>query len=452
METVRCINIDWLECYCLEPSPRDAEYFASRGWTVVPRDYGTRVFNEMFVLYEPSTYEPLIEIRRAPKISASDKKQVIDPHACHIRLCNRTCYFPNAALIMNQFIEQYEYVFMRIKRIDICLDFELFDSGDNPERFLSRVLAKKYSKINVCDICVHGVDEWDGQKWNSASWGSKKSDISTKLYCKSLELAQVKDKPYIRQAWARSGLVDDFIKLTKTKQTKAGPITYKPIIWRLEFSISSSVKKWFCIVDQLTSKPQKRSVHNTLDCYFSKQQLLDVFASLVEHYFHFKKHTRDKNGNVKRKDRCEDKILFDFTKEQQFFYKIERVASAGDEKQVDNVLQRHLESYKLLKFGNKEVQESCNRLLLEIENDELNLAKAYPNDPTEITLLRQLLAYSMQARKKGEEVNITAILDFIKHYAPSAFAEIADKKEAKKGGSIEPPSDFQSEPKQTTDN
>lgn len=445
MEIVRCVNLDWLECYCLEPdsTPRDAEYFTSQGWQVVKRDYGTRVFDEMFTLYENGTYEPLIEIRRKPKLAASNKKQVIDPRACHIRLHNRTCYFENAAYIIYQFIETYNFVFMRIKRVDICLDFELFDSGDNPERFLSRVLAKKYSKINVCDILVHGIDRWDGQTWNSASWGSKKSDINTKLYCKSLELAQVKDKPYIRQAWARAGLVDDFIKLTKRKQTKAGEITYKPVIWRLEFSIQSSVKKWFVIEDNSQAKTQKRSVYNTLDMYFSKQQLLDLFASLVEHYFHFKKHTRDEHGNIKRKDRCEDKKLFDFTREQQFFYKVERVASTGEDKQVDDVLQRHLESYKILKMGNSKIQDATDTLLAELERDHVNVARAYPADSNEITLLRQLLSSSVEARKKGQTVDIPAILAFLKHYAPNAFGEVM---QGKKGDTIVSPSDFQSEP------
>ena len=55
-----------------------------------------------------------------------------------------------------------------------------------------------------------------------------------------------------------------------------------------------------------------QSIHNTLDCYNSKEKLLMMFAALQHHYFHFKRYVMDQ-----RKDRCPDRILFRFNLPQQ---------------------------------------------------------------------------------------------------------------------------------------
>ena len=43
----------------------DAEFFQREGWHVEQRPYGTRVYSQMFTLYDVHGY-PLIEVRRAP--------------------------------------------------------------------------------------------------------------------------------------------------------------------------------------------------------------------------------------------------------------------------------------------------------------------------------------------------------------------------------------------------
>jgi hypothetical protein len=73
--------------------------------------------------------------------------------------------------------------------------------------------------------------------------------------------------------------------------------------------------------------------------YNSKAKLLILFASLSEHYFHFKHlikrykfyeegHT---DGYALRKDRCPDKLLFRW-KDTQQFYKIEKEHVSGNNK------------------------------------------------------------------------------------------------------------------------
>lgn len=343
----RCINLDWLEVTALEPitQPHDADYFRACGFVVVEREYGTRVWAQMFTL-EGTDHLPFIEVRRSPK------SDIIAANVCHIRLVNRVCYFPNAAQLMAEFLVRYDYEFQRINRVDVCLDFERFDYGDYPKDFVRRFMQGKYSKINQANISAHGSDDWAGRVWNSLSWGSPSSDVGTKMYCKTLELydpvTKHYGKPYIRQAWKECGLVDDPVAMTKTKPS--GEV-YTPEIWRVEFSIRSSVKNWFLI--NLDGKAKKKqSIRNTLDMYDSREKLLVIFASLADHYFHFKHLIKRYNfysdgksdGYALRKDRCPDKLLFNWHS-QVAIYKVAKESVATSER-VDTTLARLLSQLK----------------------------------------------------------------------------------------------------------
>lgn len=310
---LRCVNLDWLEVSVWESAgmPRDCEYFRSLGMVVHARDYGTKVWGEVFTI-EGEDHLPFIEVRRAPR------SEIIASFECHLRLVNRVCYFDHAAQLMMDFISRHGYIFQRISRVDVCLDFVKFDMGDDPAKFLKRFMMERYSKINQARISAHGDDSWGGRVWNSVSWGSPHSDISTKFYCKTLELydpvTRKYGKPYIRQAWHRCGLVDDPVECTVRKDDGT---SVKVDVWRVEFSIKSSVKKWF-VINPDGNEKIKQSIRNTLDVYDGRDRLLVLFASLSRHYFRFKYVVKryqfykegHSDGYMLRKDRCPDKVLF----------------------------------------------------------------------------------------------------------------------------------------------
>lgn len=388
----RCINVDWLECYCLESQPRDAHYFASLGFDVQERDYGTRLYKEMFTVFVEG--QPFVEVRRAPSSSGSaTASKFFDPRACHIRLCNRTCYCNNAGELMRDFLDAHGYVFMNLCKIDLAMDFEKFDSGDVPAKFLERYLKGRYSKVNQCNLSVHGKDEWDGRLYNSVSWGSKSSPVFTRFYDKTMELKEAKDKPYIRQAWASCGLVDDFIQLTKVGEDG---VVYKPRIWRLEFSISSSVKNWVCFdVDTLGNKTHL-SKRNDLSMYLNRESLIPMYASLVNHYFHFKKFEEGV-----RKDRCEDKTLFNFT--ERGVYRVEKpAASKADCKALVSLKQR-IENYRYIHFD-ESIRKACDIIINAIDKEMLSKQASVPTDASEIALLRLLLSYNIKQKDESTKV------------------------------------------------
>lgn len=392
MKTIsRCINLDWLEVTALEPitSPRDPKFFQARGLVVSVREYGTRVWGEVFTI-EGSDHLPFVEVRRAPK------SEVIACNVVHLRFVNRVCYFPDAARLMAQFMEAYVYDFLSIYRVDICLDFECFDFGDKPADFMRRFMSGRYAKINQANIHAHGSDDWSGRVWNSVSWGSPTSDIGTKFYNKTLELfdpiTKQYAKPYIRQAWQESGLIDDYVTVTKKKPDGT---LYHPEIWRVEFSIRSSVKNWFTMKLDGNEKAFQ-SVRNTLDMYDSRDKLLVMFAALSQHYFHFKHSLKTYNfykeghssGNAIRKDRCPDKMLFDWHTIQQT-YKVAREAVSGvgsPSKQLVTLLAR-LKTFRDTTI-NQEVKQSATIIIDYLEHRVRQEETATPLSREEINALQ----------------------------------------------------------------
>lgn len=418
----RCVNLDWLECYVLEDYigyPHDAEYFRAQGFRVSEREYGTPVYKEMFTVFSFEDDQPLIEVRRNPKSAIGKQVNgVLDPMAAHVRLTNRTCYLPNAAAIMQRFLEQYGFHFQRISRVDICLDFELFDYGDKPATFIDRYFRGKYAKINQANIRANGRDMWDGRLWNSVAWANPKSMVGTKFYNKTMELEQRADKPYIRQAWRAAGLVDDDLRLIKFERDGS---ERKVDVWRVEFSIKSSTRKWFVIEDCSGRKTQLRSKPNTLDMYQSRQTMLDLFFSLADHYFHFKRveyleiqrglageglravttdYTNDlatryqADRKRQRKDRCSDKLLFR-PNAKATFYKLESVATSAQPESRFRRLEAMLIAYREENLK-PEVFKACNVLLEELERTIRTASLAYPWPASELSIIRLLIGKRMR--------------------------------------------------------
>lgn len=399
----RCVNLDWLEVHVREPlaQSHDADYYRKCGYMVHEREYGTRVYREMFVI-DGKDGKPLLEVRRNP--ASQGLNGIHDPNESHIRLVNRACYFDNAADFLDRFLIMHGYYDVRISRVDICLDFAYFDFGDDPAAFVRRYLRHRYAKINQGRIHAHGEDTWSGQEWNSLSWGSKSSCVNTKMYNKTLELYDPKTntfaKPYIRTAWLRCGIIDDWEHVTKNGQLVN--------VWRVEFSLTSAVKKWVPII--LNGKEKNfQSLKNTLDVYRTRERILMMFASLQQHYFRFKYYEEGV-----RKDRCKDKKLFDFAG-VQMVYKIGR----DDFAEADNTkdfkkwsrLLTLLEQYQLYAFET-DAKKACSVIIDALKEDNLRTAAVNPWSRKELQEIRALLT----VRLNHPELTYETAMDIVKGY------------------------------------
>lgn len=319
---VRCVNIDWFEVYCIEPTyePRDYYYFSSRGFEVNVREYGTPMYRQMFTLLGTDG-RPMYEIRRNPY------SDIFAQGSCHIRLSNRECYRPNAVILLRDFLARHGYEFRGISRFDLCADFNRFDNGHDPADFLRRYLAGYYHKIGLSrvrlyghdfdggghvvrvgkkiiktaivehighNVSIHGRDKMRQLVFNSARWGSPSSQVSVKLYDKTLELHENKDKFYIRDAWTAARLDQS-----------------KPI-WRLEFQVNSSAKNW--VYDE-TGKIYNFKVDTLQD----PESMHFIWSCLAAKYFVFSRRELTRNGTEQRKDRAERYMPFNVAKTSPFY-------------------------------------------------------------------------------------------------------------------------------------
>lgn len=358
------------------------DYFREAGFPVIDRGYGTRIYNQMFTIVGADGYS-FVEVRRDPKTNS-----VLPINAAHLRFVNRRCYEWNAGEIMQQFLDKYQYTFVSIARVDVCMDFEKFDSGDDPQKFVKRYIGHKYAKINQSQASTHFDDLWERRDFNSFSWGSKNSDIGTKLYNKTLELYDPKlgafKKPYILQSWFETHLIDDPIHCLKKKPDGT---TYRPDIWRLEFSIKSNVKGWFKYHVNGGSK-EVRSVRNTLETYRYRHLLLPIFDLLQQHYFHFKKYVAGRS-----KYDCKDKQLFDFSTDETFY----RVDHPASDKKPDAIilrLMKYLQAY-MASHLDPAIQKAGKTILDKVQREEGSRLNHNTFSEQEYEALKRVIALRM---------------------------------------------------------
>lgn len=420
---MRCVNLDWLEVYCLEDKDRypcNADYFRRQGYIVRERDYGTRQYAEMFVLLDDQM-QPFIEIRRNPKSGDSSFSGFV-AESCHLRLPNWVCYQNNPVDILRDFMMQHDYIFKRIFRIDVCYDFEYFDSGDLPERFAKRYLARVYRKINQCRLSTHGQDGWNDFEWETLSWGNPTSMVSTKLYNKSKEISRpANDKPYIRTHWFMCGLVDNPTECTKRRRD--GTI-YKPDIWRVEFSMKSAADNWLVIEDQAGKKPKKKAIRHTLSLFDTREKLWQRFQDLGYHYFRFKyrEYKNEESALVnlalhqdhvvdglelKRKDRCRDKVLFKWDRDHEFL-KVQTVPPPSKPSHDDDILLRRLRMFKCT-LTDPKLCQACEALIAFMESKKVRRLTS-----THLTRETQALQAAIALKIGGDSRSALEILEEIK--------------------------------------
>jgi len=419
----RCINIDWLEVYVLESNDRfpcNADYFRRQGYYVKEREYGTRVYKEMFTIVDVDD-NPLVEIRRNPA-SGSASFQGLVEQSSHIRLPNWMLYQGNPVEFLREFLLKNDYIFKRIYRIDICHDFEYFDSGDAPGKFVRRFLQGKFRKINQCELTAHGRDSWNGQQFNSLSWGSRSSMVSTKLYNKSLELKQAdNDKPYIKTCWMLHGLIDN--PCSMTKQDTNGNL-YHPDIWRLEFSMKSEADGWIVIEMQNGKRVKKQAIPHRLEQFDAKDKLWKRFRDLTLHYFQFKltEYIGAQNSlaeialtsvdsqadrKLQRKDRCRDKVLYKW-QDMSDFRQLSAAPAPSKPNSSDDTLRRRLIQYKI-SHPQERIRVACDEILKDIER--LQSFRYVPmGDPKE----RMTLQIALQRRLGGDMRDILEIIAEVK--------------------------------------
>ena len=400
---VKCINLDWLSVYCLEPKGcvMNAAYYKKLGWSVEEREYGTPQYREKFTLMNGR--HPFLEIERNP-YSLKQNGGIFEPESCHIRLANRTLYQPNPVQQLTNFIIKYGYEYKGISRVDVCCDLTIFDNGMKPQDLANKYIKDKIWKVHQSHIApntddgddtwripihlgAHGKETKTGRTWNSLKWGSPKSALSTKLYNKTLELETNTGKFYIKDAWVKAGLCD----LQKVRYEYRNPKTKEieirskqisvvpgtainqeiPIeeakkidMWRVEFSMNSEGRKWIDLGDN-------HIVDLSLNAFDNLDSLAATFFTCSEWLFCFiyaKWITKGATRWKERTNRCKKLQLFN-TKFLHSHYKPQRQTEMEDPSRTEKIMMYRLIQKSKDKNLSEAYREACHQVALNLSKE-----------------------------------------------------------------------------------
>ena len=400
---VKCINLDWLSVYCLEPKgvAMNAAYFKALGWTVEEREYGTPQYREKFTLMNGR--HPFLEIERNP-YSLKQNGGIFEPESCHIRLANRTLYQPQPVQQLTNFIVKYGYEYKGISRVDVCCDLTIFDNGMKPQDLANKYMKDKIWKVHQSHMApntddgddtwrikvhlgAHGKETKTGRTWNSLKWGSPKSALSTKLYNKTYELETNTGKFYIKDTWVKAGLCD-LQKVTyeyKNPKTKEIEIRSKQVcvvpgtavdreipiegakkidVWRVEFSMNSEGRKWIDLGDN-------HVVDLSLNAFDNLDSLAATFFTCSEWLFCFiyaKWITKGATRLKERTNRCKKLQLFN-TKFLHSHYKPQRQTETEDPSRTEKIMMYRLINKSKDKNLSEEYREACRQVAAEISKE-----------------------------------------------------------------------------------
>lgn len=400
---VKCINLDWLSVYCLEPKGcvMNAAYYKKLGWSVEEREYGTPQYREKFTLMNGK--HPFLEIERNP-YSLKQNGGIFEPESCHIRLANRTLYQPNPVQQLTNFIIKYGYEYKGISRVDVCCDLTIFDNGMKPQDLANKYIKDKIWKVHQSHIApntddgddtwripihlgAHGKETKTGRTWNSLKWGSPKSALSTKLYNKTLELETNTGKFYIKDTWVKAGLCD----LQKVRYEYRNPKTKEieirskqisvvpgtainqeiPIeeakkidVWRVEFSMNSEGRKWIDLGDN-------HIVDLSLNAFDNLDSLAATFFTCSEWLFCFiyaKWITKGATRWKERTNRCKKLQLFN-TKFLHSHYKPQRQTEMEDPSRTEKIMMYRLIQKSKDKNLSEAYREACHQVALNLSKE-----------------------------------------------------------------------------------
>lgn len=259
----RCVNIDWLQVYgrCGIDS-NIIDKLQKLGCRIKEHDQTTRHFAKWITVTRPRESHPYVEITYQPFSTKEKSGGVFFADACVVKLCNRFCYEPECVEHFRQFLFSWDFKLISISRIDICSDMEYFDNRMSPKTLIEGFFSCKYWKMRPTKS--RSVQKQrTTMDYSYLAFGEGAAPVKTKIYNKSLEMREVKSKPYIQDAWRECQLGE------------------KRDVWRLELSITPDRKN-------MVDKDTGQIVEVKLSEIDSPQKLMNVFFRYAVHYFKFK--------------------------------------------------------------------------------------------------------------------------------------------------------------------
>lgn len=303
----KCLSLDWVQMYCQCPVMIESR---NGIYTVEDAGYQTRHFKKIFVVRskkyfdEDGTGEEVAVIACQPADNS-----VIQKETGLVKISNKYLYQEDLLPFVQLLLKDINCAFISFSRLDVAIDFLMFDKDLEPEQFIKGFIFGKYikkgrkttfkiqgetlTKINKKQIAQRKFLEHQ-----YLAFGRETSDVSYKLYNKTREMTSQKFKNWIYLHWQDNGYIgEDFV-------------------WRLEFSLKNDQKEHLIDKDgQLIDY----SIFKSLETLLPKN-VQTIFDYYLDRCFKFYN-----NEGKSRKDRNTTLKLFD--NEEPGFVRIKLGAS-----------------------------------------------------------------------------------------------------------------------------
>lgn len=204
-----CISIDWLQVCCLCNEIVEGLYTTKNyKFDVKMSSLQTAMFQHVYIVKSKGL--PIANIQIAPRSSKLNQKLTL------IKLENRVLYSHRYIEMLYELMSALKCTYKGITRLDICYDCNKFVNGRSPSRFINQFIAKEVGEKGYIyrrgseKFAAYGSKSKSSKaKVSSIRFGSERSRIGAYMYDKTIELQEVKDKPWIREMWAENGLISD---------------------------------------------------------------------------------------------------------------------------------------------------------------------------------------------------------------------------------------------------
>lgn len=293
------LNIDWLSVYCIAHTWAKKQYIVTNditevdGFTYQRQQYGTRQFKVLTFVYEGK--EKFAEIQSQPFSG------ILEEGACIVKFDNALLYRPFLGDRVMAFLEVHNLQPKSISRLDVAADFLRFESYDVVPfirdfmamelRHIGRGNGASYFEHRAKKDKVTGHSIYSMQ-YSGLSFGSHSSDVRIYLYNKTKELAEVSDKPYIRDSWTAAEFGNySGLWLSQYMRNEMQPV------WRLEVSLKGKGLKF---KDATTMQIVEVNVPDVFDPDF----LRTLYFTMIHDYFQFVKN-RKGITNITREPRID---------------------------------------------------------------------------------------------------------------------------------------------------
>lgn len=370
-----CISVDWLQLYCIcnfLTGVRDSivtEAECKRIY-MVREDISTALWTEVYGVYRGKL--KVAVLCRAPRSSAMDSK------GCTLKLENRILYSKEWLPILRSILADLQLQYKGITRIDLCYDCNKLAGGRSVGKFLfDYATAAPYQEGHIVRVgsrrfAFHGIRNRGGaMEVNSMRWGSQGSDIGAYCYNKSLEMIEVKEKPWILDKWEANGLINewdmgawnklpDARKRFEIEDGKSADYVHTPV-WRFEISVKSHAK-------DLLSIDTGELFQLSLD-YIEQQGAIErLFYVYAAKAFHFRMST----GQKTIREYPDLQIFEQNVKVSECHHFVSRFLDSGrTEKVCYNVLKRMIETYSDLSSAQMNSLQSAMDFLLSVSGKKV---------------------------------------------------------------------------------